>query len=84
MKWLRQHSEAGNVRAVALVAVDSSGFGLQLTECEGTQQRSHDIGLHYSSRAMAFEAADTLIRHRLGGHMCGAGCSAWATDADVG
>lgn len=82
MAWLRQHIEAGQVRAVAHVAAEPVGYSLRLAE--GAPLRDlHESGHRYTSRDLAFAAADALVRHRLGGHECGAFCSGWIEDPNV-
>jgi hypothetical protein len=77
MGYMRQHSEAGKVRAVACVVGEPGRFLVRLTEGNATSYRSHE-GLHYyGSRDIAFSAAAVLTHHRLRGHECGAECSKW-------
>jgi hypothetical protein len=77
MGYMRQHSDAGHVRAVACVVGEPGRFLVRLTEGDATAYWSHE-GLHYyDSRDIAFAAADALARHRLRGHECGAECSGW-------
>ena len=81
MAWLRQHIEAGQVRAVAHVTADPGGYSVRLTEALPPRP-PHESGHRYASRELAFAAADVLVRHRLGGHECGA-CSGWIEDPSV-
>jgi len=77
MGYMRQHSDAGHVRAVACVVGEPGRFLVRLTEGDAKRYWSHE-GLHYyGSREIAFAAADALARHRLEGHECGAECSEW-------
>jgi hypothetical protein len=76
MGYIRRHSEAGHVRAVACVVGEPGRFLVRLTEGNATSYWSHE-GLHcYGSRDIAFSAADAFAHHRLG-HECGAECSEW-------
>jgi hypothetical protein len=77
MGYMRQHSDAGHVRAVACVVGEPGRFLVRVTAGDAPACRFYE-GLHYyGSREIAFAAADALARHRLGGHECGAECSGW-------
>ena len=77
MAWLRQHWEGVHIVAVAHVCSAPRGFRIRLSEGEGIFCQSHENGNHYSSRDVAFGAADTLVRHRSGGHECRERCGGW-------
>jgi hypothetical protein len=76
MGYLREHSEAGRVRAVARVVGEPGRFCVRLTEGSASSRRPHEGGL-YSTRDLAFAVADVLARHQLRGHECGAACTGW-------
>jgi hypothetical protein len=84
MGYLRQHSEAGRLRAVARVVGEPGRFFVRLTEGDATsRRRSHEGGL-YASRDLAFAVADALARHQLRGHQCGAACTGWLEPSPEG
>ncbi len=82
MAWLRQHIEAGQVRMVAHVTVEPPGYIVRLTEAL-PPRAVHESGHRYTSRELAFAAAEVLVRHRLGGHECGLSCSGWIEDPSM-
>jgi hypothetical protein len=81
--YLREHSEAGNVRAVARVSGEPGRFSIRLTEGDPTSGRLYERGrlyeggFCYASPDIAFAAADALVRHRFGGHQCSGACTGW-------
>jgi hypothetical protein len=77
MGYLREHNEAGQVRAVARVVGEPGRFFVRLTEGDQTSRRRSHEGGHYPSRDLAFAVADVLARHQLRGHECGAACTGW-------
>jgi hypothetical protein len=81
MAWVRQHWEGLQVVTIAHVSSAPRGFRVRLLEGEGVFRRAHDNGNRYSSRDLAFGAADTLVRHR-GGHECFARCGGWVSAAE--
>jgi hypothetical protein len=82
MGFLRQHKEAGHLRAEAHVVGEPGTFSVRLTEGTPTS-RLHE-GLHfYASREIACTAADLLVRHRLRDHDCGTACSEWVEDDGI-
>jgi hypothetical protein len=89
MSWVRQHLEAGRVVVVARVTIEGSQYAVRLAEppAPGSirppeKPSPHDAN-HYTSRDLAFAAADVLVRHRLGGHFCTNACSGWIEDAAI-
>jgi hypothetical protein len=83
MTYLRQHGEAGRLRAVVRVVGESGKFWVHLTEADPNSRRSHDGPTWYASRDIALAAADALARHRLGGHICSAACTVWLEPLDA-
>ena len=75
--YLREHSDGGNVRAVARVLGEPGKFVVRLTEGDPTSGRLYEGGLYYGSCGVALAAADALVRHRSGGHECSGACTGW-------
>lgn len=77
MIYQRQHKESGRVWGVARVLGEPGKFHVRLIEGDTPSGRLHE-GLHYyASRDIAFAAADALVRHRLGHHVCCEACTGW-------
>jgi hypothetical protein len=83
MTWLRQHWEGIRIVAVTLVDSEGQGYRVQLSERDGPTRRSHVDGRSYAEPAIAFDAADALVRRRRAGHACGASCTEWIETTDV-
>jgi hypothetical protein len=83
MAWLKQHSEAGRVLVTARVEADGSDFTVYLAVPGGRAGAEHPIqeGHAYRTRDVAFAAADVLVRHRHGGHVCTPACAGWVQDS---
>jgi hypothetical protein len=79
MSWATRHCEEGRVLVVARVAAEGNRYTVSLVE----PRRTASHVLHYSTRALAFAAAEALLGHRVRGHACSGSCSRWTQDADV-
>jgi hypothetical protein len=82
MRWLRQHSDGGRIFVVARVSAEGAGYVLTLIGYE-RGALAETIAGSYSSRDIAFTAADALVRSRHGAHTCGPACSGWAQDDET-
>jgi hypothetical protein len=80
MHWLRQHCDARQIIVVARVSAEPGGYTVALVD-SSKGEATAPIDNHYASREAAFTAADAIVRHRYGGHVCGTLCSGWAEDA---
>ena len=86
MSWIKQHCESGRIVVVARVNPVSDaggrGFGVFLAPASHDRDGSEasQEGNCYSSRDGAFAAADALVKHRHGGHVCVGYCAGWVLD----
>jgi hypothetical protein len=83
MTWLRKHWEGIRVVAVTTVGSEGLGYRVQLSERDGPKHWSHEKGHFYDEPAIAFHAADALVRRRHAEHACGASCTGWIDTADL-
>lgn len=82
MRWLRQHSEDGQVVLVARVSGETGGYAITLLHPSGASRAGASVGT-YSTAEAAFAAADALVRSRHGDHTCSSACSGWMEDAQT-
>ena len=82
MTWLRKHWEGIQIVAVTSVGAEGLGYRVQLTERDGSTHSSPENGHLYVEPAIAFHAADALVRRRHAEHACSASCTGWIDTAD--
>ena len=82
MRWLRQHTEDGQVVLVARVSGEPGGYVIALLHPSGASRAGSSAGT-YSTASAAFAAADALVRSRHGDHACSSACSGWIENAEM-
>ena len=80
MRWLRQHSEDGQVFLVARIGGERGRYVISLLHPSGAS-RAGAVASTYTTPEAAFAAADALVRSRHGDHTCSSDCSGWSEDA---